>query len=302
MQILLIFMKKKMKPIPESELILNPNGSIYHLNVLPEMLADTIIVVGDPDRVAEITKHFDTIEYKVAKREFVTHTGYLNNKRLTVMSTGIGTDNIDIVLNEVDACVNIDFETKMPKVKKKSLEIIRLGTSGSLQEDIDVDSIVLSSHGIGLDNLANYYLLENDVEETYIIEKFKKEVLNSPYTASAYIAKCSSTLMQKLSKGYHQGITLTCPGFYGPQGRQLRLEPRFQNLISNANKFKFEQYQITNFEMETSGIYALGNLLGHQCLSVNVILANRIKNTFSKDPHKSVEILIQEMLEKITHL
>jgi uridine phosphorylase len=302
MQILLIFMKKKMKPIPESELILNPNGSIYHLNVLPEMLADTIIVVGDPDRVAEITKHFDTIEHKVAKREFVTHTGYLNNKRLTVMSTGIGTDNIDIVLNEVDACVNIDFETKMPKVKKKSLEIIRLGTSGSLQEDIDVDSIVLSSHGIGLDNLANYYLLENDVEETYIIEKFKKEVLNSPYTASAYIAKCSSTLMQKLSKGYHQGITLTCPGFYGPQGRQLRLEPRFQNLISNANKFKFEQYQITNFEMETSGIYALGNLLGHQCLSVNVILANRIKNTFSKDPHKSVEILIQEMLEKITHL
>lgn len=302
MQILLIFMKKKMKPIPESELILNPNGSIYHLNVLPEMLADTIIVVGDPDRVAEITKHFDTIEHKVAKREFVTHTGYLNNKRLTVMSTGIGTDNIDIVLNEVDACVNIDFETKMPKLKKKSLEIIRLGTSGSLQEDIDVDSIVLSSHGIGLDNLANYYLLENDVEETYIIEKFKKEVLNSPYTASAYIAKCSSTLMQKLSKGYHQGITLTCPGFYGPQGRQLRLEPRFQNLISNANKFKFEQYQITNFEMETSGIYALGNLLGHQCLSVNVILANRIKNTFSKDPHKSVEILIQEMLEKITHL
>lgn len=295
-------MKKKMKPIPESELILNPNGSIYHLNVLPEMLADTIIVVGDPDRVAEITKHFDTIEHKVAKREFVTHTGYLNNKRLTVMSTGIGTDNIDIVLNEVDACVNIDFETKMPKLKKKSLEIIRLGTSGSLQEDIDVDSIVLSSHGIGLDNLANYYLLENDVEETYIIEKFKKEVLNSPYTASAYIAKCSSTLMQKLSKGYHQGITLTCPGFYGPQGRQLRLEPRFQNLISNANKFKFEQYQITNFEMETSGIYALGNLLGHQCLSVNVILANRIKNTFSKDPHKSVEILIQEMLEKITHL
>ena len=302
MQILLIFMKKKMKPIPESELILNSNGSIYHLNILPEMLADTVIFVGDPDRVAEITKYFDTIEHKVAKREFITHTGYLNNKRLTVMSTGIGTDNIDIVLNEIDACVNIDFETKLPKTNKKSLEIIRLGTSGSLQEDIDVDSIVFSSHGIGLDNLANYYLLENDVEETYLIEKFKQDVLNSPYTASAYISKASSSLMSKLSKGFYEGITLTCPGFYGPQGRQLRLEPRFKQLIANANKFSYDKHRITNFEMETSGIYALGNLLGHHCLSINVILANRIKNTFSKDPHSTVEKLIKEMLEKITQL
>jgi uridine phosphorylase len=291
-----------MNRIPESELILNADGSIYHLNIRPEMLADTIITVGDPERVAEVSKYFDTIEHIVAKREFVTHTGYINNKRLTVISTGIGTDNIDIVFNELDACANIDFDTRMPRTNKKSLDIIRIGTSGSLQEDLGLDEIVCSTHGIGLDNLANYYFLENDVEETYIIEKFKKEVLNSPFTSSPYISKGSDKLMQKINTFYKKGITLTCPGFYGPQGRQLRLAPRFKNLNSNATKFSFEQHRVTNFEMETAGIYAMGELLGHRCLSISVIMAHRIFNTFSKTPAQSIQKMIEEILEKVSHL
>ena len=276
-----------MNPIPESELILNADGSIYHLNVKPEMLADTIITVGDPDRVAEVSKHFDSIEYTVAKREFITHTGFLNNKRITVISTGIGTDNIDIVLNELDACVNIDFETRLPRSVKKSLDIIRIGTAGSLQPDLEVDQVVISTHGIGLDNLANYYLLDNEVEETYLLDKFAKEVLVGNAASVPYIAK---------------GITLTCPGFYGPQGRQLRLAPRFPDLIQKASQFRFENHRITNFEMETSGIYAMGQLLGHHSISISAILANRIHNTFSQQPKKGVEKLIMEVLEKISHL
>ena len=289
-----------MNPIPESELILNADGSIYHLNLRPEMLADTIIIVGDPDRVTEVSKYFDTIEFKVAKREFVTHTGYLNNKRLTVLSTGIGTDNIDIVFNELDACVNIDFQTRMPRSIKKSLEIIRIGTAGSLQKDLDVDQVVISSHGIGLDNLANYYFLENEVEEIYLLEKFKKEVLTSVEAAVPYIAKGATSLMQKIDNGYQRGITLTCPGFYAPQGRQLRLAPRFPNLIQKASAFRYEENRITNFEMETSGIYALGSLLGHQCVSVSAIMANRIEHQFSKQPKKVIDKLIVELLEKIS--
>lgn len=302
MQILAIFMKKKMKPIPESELILNSDGSIYHLSIRPEMLADTIITVGDPDRVAEVSKYFDTIEHKVAKREFVTHTGYISNKRMTVLSTGIGTDNIDIVFNELDACANIDFKTRIPNSNKKSLDIIRLGTSGSLQEDIALDEIILSTHGIGLDNLANYYFLDNDIEESYILDKFKMEVLNSPFTSSPYIAKASTKLLQKLNRNYKTGITLTCPGFYGPQGRQLRLAPRFAGLNKQATKFQYEEHRVTNFEMETAGIYAMGELLGHRCLSVSVIMAHRIHNTFSKTPAKSIQRMIEEVLEKVSHL
>jgi len=291
-----------MNPIPESELIINADGSIYHLNIKPEMLADTIITVGDPDRVAEVSKHFDSIEFSIAKREFITHTGFLNNKRITVISTGIGTDNIDIVLNELDACVNIDFETRLPRSIKKSLEIIRIGTAGSLQPDIDVDQVLISTHGIGLDNLANYYLMDNEVEETYLLDKFSKEVLVSNAASVPYIAKGSEALIEKLNQGYVKGITLTCPGFYGPQGRQLRLAPRFPDLIQKASQFRYENRRITNFEMETSGIYAMGQLLGHQCVSISAILANRIHNTFSQQPKKGVEKLIQEVLEKVSQL
>jgi uridine phosphorylase len=291
-----------MNPIPESELILNADGSIYHLNVKPEMLADTIITVGDPDRVAEVSKHFDSIEFTVAKREFITHTGFINNKRITVISTGIGTDNIDIVLNELDACVNIDFETRLPHAIKKSLEIIRIGTAGSLQPDLDVDQVLISTHGIGLDNLANYYLMDNEVEETYLLDKFSKEVLVGNAASVPYIAKGSEALIEKLNQGYVKGITLTCPGFYGPQGRQLRLAPRFPDLIQKASQFRYEDRRITNFEMETSGIYAMGQLLGHHCVSISAILANRIHNTFSQQPKKGVEKLIQEVLEKVSQL
>jgi len=291
-----------MNPIPESELIINADGSIYHLNVKPEMLADTIITVGDPDRVAEVSKHFDSIEFTVAKREFITHTGFINNKRITVISTGIGTDNIDIVLNELDACVNIDFETRLPHAIKKSLEIIRIGTAGSLQPDLDVDQVLISTHGIGLDNLANYYLMDNEVEETYLLDKFSKEVLVGNAASVPYIAKGSEALIEKLNQGYVKGITLTCPGFYGPQGRQLRLAPRFPDLIQKASQFRYEDRRITNFEMETSGIYAMGQLLGHRCVSISAILANRIHNTFSQQPKKGVEKLIQEVLEKVSQL
>lgn len=291
-----------MNPIPESELIINADGSIYHLNIKPEMLADTIITVGDPDRVAEVSKHFDSMEFSVAKREFITHTGFLNNKRITVISTGIGTDNIDIVFNELDACVNIDFDTRLPRAIKKSLEIIRIGTAGSLQPDVDVDQVIISTHGIGLDNLANYYLMDNEVEETYLLDKFSKDVLVGNTASVPYIAKGSATLIEKLDQGYVKGITLTCPGFYGPQGRQMRLAPRFPDLIQKASQFRYENRRITNFEMETSGIYAMGQLLGHQCVSISAILANRIHNTFSQQPKKGVEKLIQEVLEKVSHL
>lgn len=291
-----------MNPIPESELIINADGSIYHLNIKPEMLADTIITVGDPDRVAEVSKHFDSIDCMVAKREFITHTGFLNNKRITVISTGIGTDNIDIILNELDACVNIDFETRLPRAIKKSLEIIRIGTAGSLQPDVDVDQVIISTHGIGLDNLANYYLMDNEVEETYLLDKFSKDVLVGNAASVPYIAKGSATLIEKLDQGYVKGITLTCPGFYGPQGRQLRLAPRFPDLIQKASQFRYENRRITNFEMETSGIYAMGQLLGHHCVSISAILANRVHNTFSQQPKKGVEKLIQEVLEKVSHL
>lgn len=291
-----------MNPIPESELIINADGSIYHLNIKPEMLADTIITVGDPDRVAEVSKHFDSMEFSVAKREFITHTGFLNNKRITVISTGIGTDNIDIVFNELDACVNIDFDTRLPRAIKKSLEIIRIGTAGSLQPDVDVDQVIISTHGIGLDNLANYYLMDNEVEETYLLDKFSKDVLVGNAASVPYIAKGSATLIEKLDQGYVKGITLTCPGFYGPQGRQMRLAPRFPDLIQKASQFRYENRRITNFEMETSGIYAMGQLLGHQCVSISAILANRIHNTFSQQPKKGVEKLIQEVLEKVSHL
>lgn len=282
--------------IAESELILNSRGAIYHLDVRPEELAGTVITVGDPDRVKEVSKHFDYIEYKSQHREFVTHTGIIGNKRLSVVSTGIGPDNIDIVVNELDALVNIDFETRTVRPELTRLNIIRLGTSGALQEDIPVDSIVVSTHGLGIDNLLNYYKHDNNDEEMQIIQQFIAHTqLNSNFS-HPYITTAGSGVLKHFVGGFYHGITITCPGFYGPQGRVLRLGLTNPDLIDRLTEFRFGPHRITNFEMETSAIYGLGRLLGHQCVSLSTIVANRIKKEFSKDGNAAVENMIEKAL------
>lgn len=285
-----------MEKIGASELILTNEGRVYHINLRPEDLADTVITVGDPDRVKEVSKHFDRIEFQTQHREFVTHTGYVGKKRLTVMSSGIGPDNIDIVLNELDALVNIDFDARVHKEKHTSLNIIRMGTSGSLQADIPVDSLVASSHGIGLDNVLHYYCFQPSAHEQAMQAAFVKHVQLEGQPIVPYAVKGSETLLQQFSAGYHQGITVTCPGFYAPQGRVVRAELKFPELVNRLSAFQFESHRITNFEMETSAIFGLGNVLGHHCLSINTIVANRIQKEFSKDAGKSVEAMIVKSL------
>ena len=282
--------------IAESELIINARGAIYHLDVRPEELAQNVIFVGDPDRVPEISKHFDTVEVKRQHREFVTHTGKLGNKRISVVSTGIGPDNIDIVFNELDALVNIDFETRTIKPELTSLNVIRIGTSGALQKDIPVDGFVVGTHAIGLDNLMNFYIAQNNAEEQELVQNFITQIGLEGQLSHPYINACSATLLKHFVDGFHHGITVTCPGFYGPQGRVLRLGLYHPELIDRLTKFNYGQHFISNFEMETSAIYGLGKLLGHRCLSLNAIVANRIAQTFSADGKAAVEKLIQKAL------
>ena len=286
-----------MNRIAESELILNSRGAVYHLDLRPEEIAGTIVTVGDPDRVSEFSKYFDKVEVKRQHREFVTHTGLVNGKRLTVLSSGIGPDNIDIVMNELDALVNIDFETRTIKPKLSSLNIIRVSTSGSLQGDIPVDNFVASTHGLGIDNLLNFYRHEKNDEETQLIQAFVTHVQLQGYVSAPYITGASPSLLKHFTQGFHHGITVTCPGFYGPQGRVLRLGIGNPQLIDRLTDFRFGQHRITNFEMETSAIYGLGKLLGHHCLALNVIVANRIVKEFSKDSKAAVEKLIVKFLE-----
>ncbi|MDI9366438.1 MAG: nucleoside phosphorylase [Flavobacterium sp.] len=285
-----------MNRIEESELIINSRGAIYHLDMLPEDVADTVIFVGDPGRVKEVSKHFDTVEVKNEHREFISHTGRLGNKRLTVISTGIGPDNIDIVLNELDALVNIDFKTRTINPVLKQLNIIRIGTSGSLQKDIPVDGFVASSHGLGIDNLLNFYTHTSNDEDQQIIQQFINHTQIDASVSLPYITGASSALLKHFVDGFHHGITVTCPGFFGPQGRVLRLGLTNPKLIDRLPAFTFGQHRITNFEMETSAIYGLGKLLGHHCLSLNAIVANRVEKEFSKDGQKTVENLIVKAL------
>ena len=285
-----------MKRIAESELIINSRGAVYHLNLRPEELADTIITVGDPDRVGAVSKHFDQIEHQFQHREFITHTGRIGNKRMSVVSTGIGTDNIDIVLNELDALANIDFNTRTINPSLKSLTIVRFGTSGSLQAEIPVDSFVASTHGLGIDNLLNFYRHDNNEEEKYILREFITHTQLDSKTASPYIASAGTSVLKHFVEGYHQGITITSPGFYGPQGRVLRLGLSNPDLIDQFSTFRYGNHRISNFEMETSAIYGLGRLLGHHCLSLNAIVANRVKKEFSKDGGAAVEQLITKSL------
>ena len=287
-----------MQQIPETDLILNPDGSIYHLNLLPEDIADTVITVGDPDRVAEVSRYFDQIDFKKGKREFITHTGWITNKRITVISTGIGTDNIDIVFNELDALVNIDFTTRLIKEKLTSLNIIRIGTSGSLHADIPMDSILVSDYGLGFDALMNYYQSENTEQETGLLKKLNTHFVDSK-VPHPYLTAGSSTLLKKIGYGLPSGITATAPGFYAPQGRAVRAKNAVPGFLNQLKSFEFQEQRITNLEMETAGIYALAKALGHEALSVNAILASRAELKFSKNPQQTVDRAIKLVLERL---
>ncbi|WP_177760955.1 nucleoside phosphorylase [Flavobacterium sp. I3-2] len=289
-----------MEKIKESELIINPDGSVYHLNVRPQDIANDIIFVGDQFRVEAITKYFDSIEFSTQKREFKTQTGTYKGKKISVISTGIGPDNIDIVMNELDALVNIDFETRTNKSELTHLNIVRVGTSGSLQADIPVDSILMSTHGIGTDNMLRSYAIDG-ITETEIENAFIEHTNWDMTKGRPYIIEASSKLIEKFaSSEMHQGITVTAGGFYGAQGRVIRIPIQDTELNSKIDSFKFNSLRATNLEMETAAIYGLSKLLSHHSLSLNAIIANRANGTFSEDPYAAVEKLIQYTLEKIT--
>jgi len=289
-----------MPRIAESEMILNSRGAIYHLNLKPDEIGGTVFLVGDPDRVKEVSKHFDKLEYKGEYREFITHTGLIGKKRLTVLSTGIGTDNVDIAINELDALVNIDLVSREIKPKPTTLNLIRIGTSGALQPEIPVDDFIASTHGLGIDNLLNYYRLEQNDEEKQLLHSFVTSTQMHSKIGYPYIAGASASLIKHFVKDFHQGITVTCPGFYGPQGRILRLGISNPELIDRLTQFRFGQHRITNFEMETSAIYGLSRLLAHNCLSLNAVIANRVSKEFSKDGKAAVERLIIKVLETVS--
>ena len=289
-----------MNKIEASELILNPDGSVYHLNLKPENIATNIIFVGDQNRVPKIAAHFESIEFDTQKREFRTITGTYKGKKISVISTGIGPDNIDIVMNELDALVNIDLKTRTVKTTHTKLNIVRIGTSGSLQSDIPVDSFVLAKYGLGFDGLLQSYdcehILEAEMEDAFI-----RYTNWSPRKSRPYLVKGSELLIQKLkSDKVFIGVTATAGGFYGPQGRVLRLAIQDPLLNSKIDNFEFDGYKVTNLEMETSAIYGLAKLLGHEACSMNAIIANRANGTFSEDPYKPVEELIVYTLNKLT--
>ncbi len=289
-----------MSKIIESDLILNKDGSVYHLNLEPSDISETIITVGDQDRVSKISNLFDKIFLKKANREFVTHTGELNGKLLTVISTGIGTDNIDIVLNELDALVNINLKTRTVNQIKKSLNIIRVGTSGSMQSNIPVGSLLLSEYAIGLDGLLLYYQQTQNPKEEALNQQFRKYCdQNLKLPMNYYVGKADSELIALFDNQFLKGITVTCPGFYAPQGRQVRAHNPNPDFLNSLSRFKFDGLNTTNFEMETAGIYGLGNTLGHRCLSCNAIVANRVNGEFSSQPEKVIEELIDKVLDTV---
>ena len=289
-----------MNRIGESELILNKDGSVFHLHLKPEDIADTIILVGDQGRVSMVSSFFDNIEVEKHNREFITNTGYYNGKRITVVSTGIGTDNIDIVVNELDALVNIDLEKRVPRKEHKTLNFIRIGTSGALQEDIPVDTPVATKISLGFDNLINFYAGRDSISNKDMEEKFMKHSDWNKSLHTPYFVGCSDELFNKVAFDMTSGITISAPGFYGPQGRQLRLQPADPNLNDKINKFRYEDKKITNYEMESSAIYGLSKLLGHNGLTICSIIANRQRKEYSKDYKIAVKKLVKKVLDRVT--
>ncbi len=286
-------------PIGESELILNKDGSIYHLHLHPENIANDIILVGDPGRVELISSQFDLVEFTQKNREIHTHTGYIGTKRITVMSTGMGTDNLDIVINELDAICNIDLDTRIPKEQHKSLNLYRLGTSGALQAEIPVDSFIASSHGIGLDGMLWYYKQTKDIIDEKMTAAFLKDTNWPQDLPKAYIIEGSNDLLNTVGKEYTKGITATSPGFFGPQGRVLRMPLAYPDLNQRISNFNFNANKITNFEMETSALYGLSKALGHKAMTVCAIIANREREEYSKDYRPTVKKLIESLLKNI---
>lgn len=287
--------------IKESELILTKDERIYHINLKREDLAQNVILVGDPDRVEVVSNFFDKIDFKTQHREFVSHTGYYKNTRFTVLSTGIGPDNIDIALNELDAVANIDFQSREERAEKTKLNIVRLGTSGSVQEDIPVDSIVLSSYGLGMDNMIHSYRKSKQVREKDMEDAFLKHTMWNMEKGTPYIVSCGWSLRDRIiSKDIFEGITGTAPGFYAPQGRKLRLEVDDENINEKLSSFEYKNYRITNLEMETSAIYGLSKMLGHNAVSINAIIANRKSKTFSGNTKKTIENMIGYALDKLS--
>jgi uridine phosphorylase len=289
-----------MRVFEESELILTKENKIYHLNLSPDEIADDIIVVGDPGRVPEISKYFDSIELKVQNRELLSHTGIFNKKRITALSTGMGPDNIDIVLNELDALANIDFETRTPKSSHRQLRIIRIGTSGALQANIPVDSYVASAYGLGIDGVMNFYKKTQEIIDPVMTDEFISQSQWPSFLAKPYAVRASDFLLQKIAFDMVQGITATAPGFFGPQGRELRGELAFPELNSRLTSFDYQGKRITNFEMETSALYGLGKVLGHETLTICVIIANRISKQFTKNYKPLMENLIKIVLERLS--
>lgn len=286
--------------LPESELVLNPDGSVYHLALRPEQLGDTVLLVGDPGRVERIARHFERVEHRVANREFVSVTGVYHGTAITALGTGIGTDNIDIVLNELDALVNIDLVTRTPRSETRSLRLVRLGTCGALREDIPVDSRVVSAFGIGLDNLLHYYAAEPSDRELRVLQALMAHTDwpdNLPYP---YVAEGDRKLVQQLGHGHTVGITFTAGGFYGPQGRKLRLMPAVDDLNERFATFHHEHLAAVNFEMETSALYGLAGMLGHRACTVCTVVANRLRKEYSRDHHAAVDAMIGEALERLT--
>lgn len=285
-----------MTAISNTDLILNADGSVYHLGLQPDQMADTILAVGDPGRVAEVSRYFDTTEYKSQKREFITHTGTYKKKRISVISTGIGPDNVEIFFQEVDALANIDLKKREPRPAHRQLSIVRVGTSGAMQADIPVGTLVISDFAAGLDNLMQFYRLTHTSQESLLADELQK---HSRLSFSPYLAQGSIPLRNKMGKGMIVGNTITCPGFYAPQGRQVRIPIRYPNLLSDLGSFSSGEFRFANFEMETSTYFALGRLFGHHTASANAIIANRVTREFAPRPREVVDALIRQVLENL---
>ena len=288
------------QPIPESQLVLNSEGAVYHLNLHPDQLADDVILVGDPNRVDTIASFFDKIEVKRENRELITRTGWFHGKRITAMSTGMGTDNIDIVLNELDALANIDLKARVPKETHRALNLIRLGTCGALQPEIEVeDSYVATRYAIGLDGLLYFYEKHKEVNEIAMRDAFIKQMDYPKDLPMPYVVEGSKSLFDQLAQGYYEGITATAPGFYGPQGRTLRMHLTYPENNCKIEAFEYQGWRVSNFEMESSALYGLGKMMGHNCLTICVAIANRVTEKFSTDYHKYVKKLVTNTLERI---